>query len=74
MDIVGSFRQNPEIIKVFHKKNKQSKRYTTIKFCHLNNSKWKDLTVLLKIGLSRAVNKLFLISRLILLESLDKRE
>ena len=51
---------------------KESKRYTTIKFCHSNNSKGKYLTVLFKMGLSRAINKLSLISKLILLESLDK--
>ena len=32
----------------------------------------KDLTVLLKMGLSRDINKLSLIRKLILLESLDK--
>ena len=43
-----------------------------MKFCHSNNSKGKDLTVLFKMGLSRAINKLSLISKLMLLESLDK--
>ena len=43
-----------------------------IKFCHSNNSNGKDLTVLFKIGLSRAINKLSLVSKLKLLESLDK--
>ena len=41
---------------------RQSERYATIKFCHSNNSKGKDLTVLFKIDLSQAINKLFLIS------------
>ena len=51
---------------------RQSKRYTTIKFCHSNNSNGKDLTVLFKIGLSQDISKFSLISKLILLESLDK--
>ena len=51
---------------------RQSKRYTIIKFCHSNNSNGKDLTVLFKMGLSRDISKLSLISKLILLESLDK--
>ena len=51
---------------------RQSKRYTIIKFCHSNNSSGKDLTVLFKMGLSRDISKLSLISKLILLESLDK--
>ena len=37
-----------------------------------DNSKGKDLTVLFKMGLPRAINKLSLIFKLILLESLDK--
>ena len=37
-----------------------------------DNSKGKDITVLFKMGLSRAINKLSLIFKLILLESLDK--
>ena len=49
---------------------RQSKRYTIIKFCHSNNSNGKDLTVLMR--LSRDIRKLSLISKLILLESLDK--
>ena len=44
---------------------KMTKRYTTINFCHSNNSKGKDLTVLFEIGLLRAINKLSLISKLI---------
>ena len=51
---------------------RQSKRDTIIKFCHSNNSNGKDLTVLFKMGLSRDISKLSLISKLILLESLDK--
>ena len=51
---------------------RQSKRYAIIKFCHSNNSSGKDLTVLIKMGLSRDIGKLSLISKLILLESLDK--
>ena len=51
---------------------RQSKRYAIIKFCHSNNSSGKDLTVLFKMGLSRDISKLSLISKLILLESLDK--
>ena len=51
---------------------KISKRYTTIKVCHSNNSNGKDLTVLLKMGLSPAINKHSLISKLKLLESLGK--
>ena len=51
---------------------RQSKRYTIMKFCHSNNSDGKDLAVLLKIGLSRDISKLSLISKLILLYSLDK--
>ena len=45
---------------------------TTIKFCQSNNSNGKDLTVLFKMGLSRDINKLSFISKLILLGSLDK--
>ena len=51
---------------------RQSKRYTIIKFCHSNNSNGKDLTVLFKIGLSQDISKFSLISKLLLLESLDK--
>ena len=51
---------------------RQSKRYTIIKFCHSNNSNGKDLTVLFKMGLSWDISRLSLISKLILLESLDK--
>ena len=51
---------------------RQSKRYAIIKFCHSNNSSGKDLTVLFKMGLSRDISKLSLISKLILLESLDQ--
>ena len=51
---------------------RQSKRYAIIKFRHSNNSSGKDLTVLFKMGLSRDISKLSLISKLILLESLDK--
>ena len=51
---------------------RQSKRYTIIKFCHSNNSNGKDLTVLFKVGLSQDISKFSLISKLILLESLDK--
>ena len=51
---------------------RQSKLYTIIKFCHSNNSNGKDLTVLLKMGLSRDTSKLCLTSKLILLESLDQ--
>ena len=51
---------------------RQSKRYTIIKFCHSNNSNGKDLTVLFKIGLSQDISKFSLISKLMLLESLDK--
>ena len=51
---------------------RQSKRYAIIKFCHSNDSSGKDLTVLFKMGLSRDISKLSLISKLILLESLDK--
>ena len=43
-----------------------------MKFCHSNNSNGKDVTVLFKMGLSRDISKLSLISKLILLESLDK--
>ena len=43
-----------------------------IKFCHSNNSNGKDLTVLFKVGLSWDISKLSLISKLILLQSLDK--
>ena len=48
------------------------KCYTVIKFRHSNNSNGKDLTVSFKMDLSRDVNKLSLISKLILLESLEK--
>ena len=51
---------------------RQSKRYTIIKFCHSSNSNGKDLTVLFKVGLSQDISKFSLISKLILLESLDK--
>ena len=51
---------------------RQSKRYTIIKFSHSNNSNGKDLTVLFKMGLSPDISKLSLISKFILLESLDK--
>ena len=51
---------------------RQSKRYIIIKFFHSNNSNGKDLTVLFKMGLSRDISKLSLISKLILLESFDK--
>ena len=51
---------------------KNSKRCATIKACHSNNSNGKDLTVLLKMGLSPAINKHSLISKLKLLESLGK--
>ena len=40
--------------------------------CPSNNSNGKDLTVLFKMNLSRAINKLSLISKLILTESFDK--
>ena len=43
-----------------------------MKFCHSNNSNEKDLTVLFKMGLSGDISKLSLISKLILLDSLDK--
>ena len=43
-----------------------------IKFCHSNNSNEKDFTVLFKMGLSQDITNLSLISKLILLESLDK--
>ena len=52
--------------------SKKFKTYTTIKACHSNNSNGKDLTVLLKMGLSPAINKHSLISKLKLLESLEK--
>ena len=50
---------------VFTKKNNQ--RYTAIKFCHSNKSNGKHLNVLFNVTLSRAINKLSLISKLILL-------
>ena len=51
---------------------RQSKRYTIIKFCHSNNLNGKDLTVLFKMGVSWDISRLSLISKLILLESLDE--
>ena len=51
---------------------RQSKCYTIIKFCHSNNSNGKDLTILFKMGLSRDISKLSLISKLTLLETLGK--
>ena len=44
-----------------------------IKFYHSNNSNGKDLTVLFRMGLSQAINKLSFISKLKLLVSLDRR-
>ena len=51
---------------------RQSKGYTIIKFCHSNNSNAKNLTVLFKMGLSRDISKLSLVSKLILLVSLER--
>ena len=59
------------MLHIFFKKE-QSKRYTTIKFCHSYYSNEKDLTVVFNLGLSQAINKLFLISKFKLLESLDR--
>ena len=48
------------------------KRYRIIKFCHSNNSNGKDLTALFKMGLWQDISKFSLISKFILLASLDK--
>ena len=52
------------------KKNKQSvmQQWNS----HIQTANGKDLTVLFKMGLSRDINKPSLISKLILLERLDK--
>ena len=55
---------------LFHRTPK--KPYTTIKFCHSNNSQGKDLTVFFKMGLLRPISMLSLINKSILLEFFDK--